>query len=50
MCVQTEILEQLKDKFVTTTKSEKLQNLTILPKSWSCARIEREFGVSNFIA
>lgn len=49
-CVQTEILEQLKDKFLTAIKSEKLQILTVLPKSWSCARIEREFGVSNFIA
>ena len=31
-----EMLQQLKEKFeVTTKKSEKLQVLTVLPKSWS---------------
>ena len=47
---QTEILDHLKDKFATATISEKLQILTILPKRWSCARIEHEFGVGNYIA
>lgn len=47
---QTEIVDQLKEKFTTATKSERLQILTVLPKSWSCARIESEFGVSNYTA
>ena len=31
-------------------KSEKLQVLTILPKSWSIKRIETEFGTTNHMA
>ncbi len=31
-------------------KSEKLQVLTVLPKSWTVKKIESEFGVSNYVA
>jgi hypothetical protein len=45
-----EMMQQLKQKFVTSTKSEKLMILTLLPKSWSCQKMEQEFGVTNYIA
>lgn len=49
--VESEIIEQLKLKFSQTTKrSEKITILTILPQSWSCKKIEEEFGVSNYMA
>lgn len=48
--VQAEIIAQFKTKFETANKNERFLILTSLPKSWSCARIEREFGVSNYIA
>ena len=35
-----EILSQLKVKFKDATRSEKIQILTILPKSWSIRQIE----------
>ena len=44
-----QIILQLKEKS-TATRSEKLQILTIVPKSWSLRKIESEFGASNFIA
>lgn len=47
---ETEIVHQLKEKFKTASSNEKLQILTILPKSWSSAMVEREFGVSNYMA
>ena len=47
---ESEIIEQLKDKFSTAGRSEKVQILTVLPKSWSIKRIEDEFGTSNFMA
>lgn len=51
MCPQSEIIEQLKEKFKTLTKnSEKIQLLTILPKSWAIHKIEEEFLVTNYIA
>jgi len=41
---------ELKDKFEeTTVRSEKVQVLTVLPKSWSIRRIEEEFGASNYM-
>ena len=46
----TEIVAQLKEKYYTAEKSEKLQILTILPKSWSIKKIQSEFGVSDFTA
>ena len=40
----SEIIDQLKEKFKSCSKmSEKVQVLTILPKSWSAKRIEEEF-------
>lgn len=47
---ESEIIRQLKDKFQeTTVRSEKVQVLTVLPKSWSIRRIEEEFGASNYM-
>ena len=44
-------LKQLKEKFYTTTKkSEKVQILTILPKSWSVKKIQSKFGTFNYMA
>ena len=38
-----EMIQQLKQKFLTTnSRSEKLQILTVLPKSWPHAKVERE--------
>lgn len=47
---ENEILNQFKDKFKIANKSEKFLILTSLPKSWSCAKTEKEFGVGNYIA
>jgi len=47
----SEMLQQLKKKFEGTTKnSEKSQVLTVLPKSWSTKQIQKEFGVTLYIA
>lgn len=45
-----EIIKQLKEKFSTVGRSEKIQILTVLPKSWSIRRVQKEFGVSDFMA
>ncbi len=46
-----EIIQQLKEKFLTLQeRSVKIQILTVLPKSWSLAKIQAEFGASNFMA
>ena len=46
-----EIIKQLKERFRTTTKnSEKVQILTILPKSWPIRKIQNEFGTTNYMA
>ena len=46
-----EMIKQLKDKFaVASSRSEKLTILTILPKSWSAAKMMSEFGVTNYMA
>ena len=45
-----EIIKQLKEKFSTVKRSEKIQILTVLPKSWSIRRVQEEFGVSDFMA
>lgn len=48
---ESEIIQQLKVKFTKTTKrSEKMTILSVLPMSWSCQKIEHEFGVSNYMA
>ena len=47
----SEIIQQLKDEFHSTTqKSKRFQILTILPKSWSTKQIETKFGASNYMA
>ena len=45
-----EIIEQLKEKFANASRSEKIQILTVLPKSWSIRKVQQEFGTSNFMA
>ncbi len=48
---KSEILKQLKDKFKNTTqRSEQIQILTVLPRSWSVKKIQNEFGVTNYMA
>jgi len=47
---ESEIMRKLKDKSQETiVRSEKVQVLTALPKSWSIRRIEEEFGASNYM-
>ena len=47
----TEMIKQLKEKFQETKKrSEQVQVLTVLPKSWSLKKIQQEFGVSEYLA
>jgi len=47
----SEMIQQLKEKFQSSTqRSEQLQILTVLPKSWSMKKIQQEFGVSNNMA
>ena len=46
-----EVIEQLKEKFCASTKrSQKVEILTILPKSWSVNKIQEEFSVTNYMA
>ena len=45
-----EIVQPLKEKFNSTTKSERLRILTILPKSWSRRKVAKVFGVSRYLA
>ena len=48
---ESEIIMQLKEKFqATNQRSEKVQILTVLPRSWSSQKVEQEFGVSNYMA
>ena len=45
----TEMIAQLKDKFnMSTKKSEKVQVLMVLPKSWSIRKIVDQFQASNY--
>ena len=47
---EDEIIKQLKEKFHTTSeRSEKVQILTVLPRSWSIKKIESEFSASNYM-
>jgi hypothetical protein len=47
---ESEMISQLKEKFkLCTLSSEKLQVLTVLPKSWSIKKTEQEFQVSNYM-
>ena len=46
-----EMIEQLKEKYLVTTERDiRLQILTVLPKSWSVAKVQQEFGVSAYTA
>ena len=46
-----EIIQQLKEKFNSTTKkNEKLTILTVLPKSWSIAKVTQVFGTTKYMA
>ena len=46
-----EMIEQLKEKFTSTTsRSERLTILTVLPKRWSVAKVMEEFGVTSYMA
>ena len=45
------MIEQLKEKFQETKKrSERVQVLTVLPKSWSVKKMQQEFAVSEYLA
>ena len=44
-----EMISQLKEKYLTANRSEKVQILTTLPDSWSIKKVECEFGASNFM-
>ena len=47
----TEMIQQLKEKLQETKKrSEQVQVLTVLPKSWSLKKVQQEFGVSEYLA
>ena len=42
---ESEMIRQLKEKFKETImRSEKVQILTVLPKSWSIRKVQDEFG------
>lgn len=46
-----EMIFQMKEKFnLTKSRSEKVQILTVLPKSWKVRQIAREFGTSRHTA
>ena len=46
-----EIVEQLKKKYkVSTSRSEQLQILTILPQSWTTQKIQDVFQTTNYMA
>lgn len=48
---ELEMITQLKNKFSeTTSRSEKLIILSVLPRSWSRRKIQTEFGVSDYMA
>ena len=47
----SEMIQQLKEKFqLTAQRSEQLQILTVLPKSWSLKKIQQEFSVPSYMA
>lgn len=49
--IENEIISQLKEKFSqTTSRSEKMLILTVLPQSWTIRKIQTEFRVSNYMA
>lgn len=45
------MIEQLKSKYSTaSTRSEKVQILSVLPKSWSPSKIQQEFNTTYYLA
>ena len=47
---ESEMIKQLKEKFnYSTERSEKVEVLTVLPKSWPVRRVQDEFGASNYM-
>ena len=46
----SEILKQMKGAFVTANKNEKYQLLTLLPRSWSLRKMQKEFEISSYMA
>ena len=50
MSDEGEMVKRLKEKFFTADRSEKIQILTVLQKSWSIWKPQKEFGSSNFMA
>ena len=47
----TEMIQQLKEKFQATKKrSEQVQVLTVLPKSWTVKKIQLGFGILEYLA
>ena len=45
-----EMIQQLKEKFESTEKkSEQIQVLTVLPKSWTIPKVQEEFNTSNYM-
>lgn len=50
-CPESEIINQLKEKFEKLTKaSEKIQLLTVLPKSWPIRKMIKEFKITYNMA
>ncbi|CAH0547109.1 unnamed protein product [Brassicogethes aeneus] len=48
---ECEMIKQLKEKFAKTNKrSEKILVLSCLPQSWTRAKMQKEFGVSQYMA
>ena len=48
---EDEMIEQLREKFVlSTSRSEQLQILTILPQSWTLKKIQEVFQTSDYMA
>ena len=46
----TEMLQLLKEKFQEIRRSEQLQVLTVLTKSWSAKEVQQVFDVSEYLA
>ena len=47
---EAEIIKQIKDKFnKSSDRSEKVQILTVLPKSWSIQKVQEEFEATNYM-
>ena len=44
------MIRQLKEKFhSTTSRSERMRVLTVLPQSWSTRKVAKVFGVSRYL-